>query len=146
MASTKQTTQSWKQLNTTAAHKSYQRREKPHSPPNTCSIIRATRNLRVPWYSFFKYMWEGFLFDNNNGNDNDKNNSNNDSDNNDRDDDYNDNDNDNDNDNNRYILSCQQHVLRKLPYNHHPTCNLLRTSKQPIYHCHQREALFGMSD
>ena len=38
MASTKQTTQSWKQLNTTAAHKSYWRREKPHSPPSTCSI------------------------------------------------------------------------------------------------------------
>ena len=38
MASTKQTTQSWKQLNTTAAHKSHRRREKPHSPPSTCSI------------------------------------------------------------------------------------------------------------
>ena len=38
MASTKQTTQSWKQLNTTATHKSHRRREKPHSPPSTCSI------------------------------------------------------------------------------------------------------------
>ena len=38
MASTKRTTQSWKQLYTTATHKSHRRSEKPHSPPSTCSI------------------------------------------------------------------------------------------------------------